>query len=82
MIDVEIQGRVWPGLLWLRLMVVLFIWTRLNRLIGLERVNGWALDGCYRLCWVRTRVAGRQWSKWQRAYTRDADGQRVAHGAL
>lgn len=81
-VDVTTQGRVWPGLLWLRLMVVVFIWTRLNRLVGVARVNGWALNGCYRLCWIRMRVGCGPWSRWQRAYGRSADGLRVYLGAV
>lgn len=77
-VAVDIQGRTWPGLAWVWLIVVTLMWTQLYRVIGRERVTSWALNGCFRLCWYRVRVGSGPWGRWRRVYRRDADDFRVS----
>lgn len=71
-IKFELQTSTRFAVAWIWLVALLHR-TRLSRLIGSDRVNGWAINGCYRLCFYRIRFRGR-WGKWQRAYRTTPDG--------
>ena len=65
-VSVEMQTSTRWAVLFVRLCGVLH-WLGISRLIGIERLNDWAIRGCYRLCYWRMRFRGK-WSKWQRVY--------------
>lgn len=74
-ISIEMQTSTRFALAWIWLVALLHR-MQLSRLIGRDRVNGWALNGCYRLCFFRMRIAGGRWGRWQHAYRTNVDGLR------
>jgi hypothetical protein len=73
-VTLQVQTSTRWAVAWVWFVAVVFHWTQLSRLIGRDRVNGWALHGMYRLCRYRVRIGAGRFSKWRRAYRTHPDG--------